>query len=502
MSDAETSMRVVIAGAGVAGAMAAAALGRSLPAARYQVTVARTRGDALALGPFGAVEAGLGAMRAFHALVGLDEAALVAAGASFSLGTAYSGWSAATYFAPFGDIGATLHGAAFHQIVARLRAAGEQLRLADYSIAAVMAQAGRFTHPAEDAATPLATFDYGYHLPQEAYAAALLAIARRHHVGFAGGTVAAAECNSEGEIAALRLDDDSRVEGDVFIDASGPAGLVMGALPGDRWQNWAQWLACDRALHAAVPASAPPAPYAHVAAHRAGWHRSIPGRVAVGQAMAFSSAFMSDAQAADVFGADGTHGPVHRFEPGRRARPWSGNCVAIGASAALLEPTAPMALDLVRSAVERLLELFPTCREMRVEAREYNRLAEAELDRTRDFAILRYKCNGRVGEPMWDAARSMAVPPEVEAKLALYESRGRVNLLDGDRFEEADFAALLDAHGVRARRYDALADAVPVAVLKDQLSRMRAAMLQAVAPLPLHGDALDRLDRLARRGAA
>jgi tryptophan halogenase len=481
-------LRIVILGEGVAGRAAAAALSRALPSGRYTLALVPTGGSDDSLGPFGPVEATLPSVREFHAGLGVEEDDLLGeAGASYALGLAFSGWSptAQTYFTPYGDIGASLETVPFHQLAERLRTEGDVIRLTNYSLAALAAQMGRFARPSDDLSSVLFTFSYGLHLPSDGYARTLAGLAPA--VPVAKSPFAATRLDPRGNIAALLLENGEVVEGDLFVDASGPAGrLIRGALA-TPFESWRTWLPCDRVAELGSVSEGAPAPYAHFEAHAAGWRRTVPFNGGVGETVLSCSEFAPDTGGIQV-------------EAGRAALPWNRNCIAIGAASAVIEPLQSASLHLVQSALSRLLKLFPAGADYAVEAAEYNRQSAEELDRLRDFTILRYKLNGRRGEAFWDAARDMSIPDTLRHKLELYESRGRVPILDGDLFEEAEWATVLDAHGVRPRRYDPRADAFALERVRSHFSAIRSAMLQAAAGLPLHGDYLAQ--RRARDPAA
>jgi tryptophan 7-halogenase len=484
-------LRVIILGEGVAGWAAAAMLAGALPSSRYCVTLVPTGRPDDSLGPFGPAEATLPPVREFHVRLGLDEEALIReAGASYALGVAHSGWSSAepTYFLPYGDVGAPLDTVAFHQLAGRIRAGGGTVRFSDFSLAAMAAQMGRFARPSDDPASVLSTYSYGLHLPREGYARVLRSLALGRGVAVAGSRFAAAELDERGDLAGLRLESGEVAAGDIFIDAAGPsAPLIEGALA-TGFESWRAWLPCDRVAEIGSAASVPPAPYSHVEAHSAGWRRAVPFQGGLAEAIVSCSDFQGDA------------GGV-RFEAGRRKLAWNRNCIALGAAAATLEPLQPAGLHRVQSALARLLRLFPGGPEYGAEAAEYNRQSAEELDRVRDLVILRYKLNGRSGEPFWDSLRAMNVPEPLARKIALYQSRGRVPLLDGDMFEEAEWATLFDTHGVRPRRYDARADAIPMERIERHFSAIRSVMLRAAAGLPMHGDYLARQKRVKESAA-
>ncbi len=482
-------MKVVILGEGVAGWAAAAMLARALPRSLYSISLVPTGRPDDSLGPFGAAEAAPPSIREFHVRLGFDEEELVRhCDAAFALGAAFSGWSSAepTFFLPFGDIGAPLATVPFHQLAGRLRAAGDEVRFGNFSVATIAAQMGRFARPSDDPSSVLSTYSYGLHLPLDLYARALRDLALARGVRLVEARFVAAELDERGDLTGLRLESGESLSGEFFIDASGPSALLGEGALASGFESWRAWLPCDRASASRSATPVPPAPYSHVEAGAAGWRRVVPYQGGVGELL------VSCSEVADSSGS--------AFESGRRNRPWIRNCVALGAAAATVDPLQPASLDLLHRALARLLRLFPASRDAGAEAAEYNRSTNEELDRLRDRLILPYKLNGRRGQPFWDQLRHAAVPDSLAHKIALYQSRGRVPLLDGDTFEEAEWAAALDALGVRPRRYDARADAIAVDRIRQHFESIRKVMLDAAATLPSHRDYLDR--RAARESAA
>ncbi|HYD36057.1 MAG TPA: tryptophan 7-halogenase [Allosphingosinicella sp.] len=482
-------MRLVILGEGVAGWAAAATLAGALPKSRYTLALVPTGAPDDSLGPFGSAEAASPSIREFHVRLGLDEDGLVRhSDVSYALGGAFSGWSSAepTFFLPFGDIGAPLGTIPFHQLAGRLRSAGDEVRFGNFSVATIAAQMGRFARPSDDPSSVLSTYSYGLHLPLDLYARTLRDLALERGVRTVESRFVAAELDEQGGLAGLRLESGERVAGDFFVDASGPSALLSEGALAAGFESWRAWLPCDRAAASRSATPVPPAPYSHIEAGAAGWRRVVPYQGGVGELLVSCS--------------NAGEAPGTAFEAGRRKRPWTRNCIAVGAAAATVEPLQSTSLDLLHRALARLLRLFPASRDAAAEAAEYNRSTNEELDRLRDRLILPYKLNGRRGEPFWDQVRYMAVPNTLARKIALYQSRGRVPLLDGDMFEEAEWAAAFDALGVRPRRYDARADALPLDRIRRHFASMRTIMLDAAARLPSHRDYLAR--RTARESAA
>ena len=166
---------VVVLGGGTAGWMTATALARS-----FGRTVRITLLESEEIGTVGVGEATIPTIHWFNELIGLDEAAFIAATkASFKLGIEFVDWTRPghRYFHPFGEYGARLPGVAFHH---RWRKAGDDgldLPLSAFSLAGRLAADNRFAKPAGDARSILSTLGYAYHFDASLYARHLRGLA-------------------------------------------------------------------------------------------------------------------------------------------------------------------------------------------------------------------------------------------------------------------------------------------------------------------------------------
>ena len=487
---------IAIAGSGLAAWLTASALAKALPQGQWAVTVVPCD-DAGAQEPFGLADAILPPPPDLHAALRLDEDCVVAAtGGAFTAGIAFAGWSApaAAWFHPFGPTGAQLGPVAFHHLLLRLRAHGRAARLANYSLAALAAQSGRFARPGDDPQTVLSTLAHGLHLEGPRLAALLRSAALDSGAATASAPLARVERDDGGAVAALVTADGARIEADLYVDASGSAARLAGEGPGSAWEDWAAWLPCDRVLSAVSHAAQAPPPCSLIEAQAAGWVRRVPLQGKTVLTAAWPGEHAGDEEIRALLERAGaTPEEPGRLRPGRRKQPWHLNVLAVGTAAAQIEPLAVTHLDLLRRDVDRLLKLLPGDREARTEAAEYNRAAALLLDNARDFALLHYRLNGRRGEPFWDACRQAPLPPSLDYKLRLYESRGRVALYDEEPLEAESWIALFDECGVQPRRYNPLADGFPIADLEAHAERVRKIMLDALARMPSHGDYLARL---------
>lgn len=479
------SRSILIVGGGSAGWMAAAAISRAFGAS-VSIRVLEDpaqREDTGVLAPF---EATLPSLNAFNASLGLDETVLMAAAnATFRLGTSFQGWTRRDhdYIHPFSEFGGAIEGTPFHHYWLKLKTTGKAPALEDFALAAVAARKGRFSRPSDDQRSVASTMSYGLHLEVAAYIAALKAIAMAKGVACVAAAFGDIDRGSAAsDIEAVITADGRRFEADLFVDATGQKGEVIGRLGSDR-VDYSPWLPCDR-LTDAPPGSGGVAPLTEARALREGWLLRAPLR--------------SGARAVRVsVGSDRAEVPEGAtvFSNGRRSATWIGNCVAIGLSAVTLEPLEASGLHLVQSGVSKLLGLFPAGPAMSASAAEYNRLMAAEADRLRDFMILHYRANARVGEPFWDRMRTMPLPEELAHKIRMFTSRGRVSLYDEETFEESSWIAVFLGQNIVPERYHPLVDRLSVDEIRSRLERMREVIGRAAETMPTHAEVLAREGR-------
>ncbi|OYQ36183.1 hypothetical protein CHU95_05170 [Niveispirillum lacus] len=466
---------ITVAGAGFVGWLAAAALARNHAGRGGSVTLVPLPGLDDSLDPFGPATALLpGGVEGLAALLGVTPADILRAGdGGFSLGTAFQGWEGpgSVSFLPFGQTGADLKGVAFHHLVWRARAAGASIRMTDYSLSTLAAQAERFALPSPDPRSVLSTLAPGGFADLRG----LTALAQRQALA-AGARLATAPLShvrrdAAGRVTALVLADDTDIPADLFIDATGARALL--AAPGNGWHDWRCWLPCDQYAVEPATADGPPPPYALHSADATGWTRRIPLRTGAWVTRLGRGA--------------------GRFTSGRRDLAWDANTVLLGASACLLDPVGGVALSLLITTIRHLLSHYPVTPGSGPEAASFNSQVAVAMDRARDFLILRFKANGRTGEAFWDAARAMDLPDPLAHKMALYESRGRIPLYDGELFDRPDWINLLDGAGIRARRCDVQANGLNDGEIMAHLERLRGVLLRAAGELPPHAQALAQL---------
>jgi hypothetical protein len=282
------------------------------------------------------------------------------------------------------------------------------------------------------------TLNYAYHLDAGKFAALLA----RHGTGRLGVTRIAARvtgviASEEGDIAALELHGREAVAGDLFLDCSGNAAMLIGRHFGIEWLDRSDVSFNDRALAVQV-STLPDSPIASQTsgtAHAAGWlwDIALPARRGIG--CVYSSRFMSDVDAervlsdyirARVPGADLQALAPRRLEfaTGYRASFWHRNCLAVGLSAGFIEPLEASAIVLVELSLRALADNFPADRAaMAIHARRFDALFRYRWERVVEFLKLHYVLSRRE-EPYWQAQRNPeTIPPKLTEQLALWRDQ-------------------------------------------------------------------------------
>lgn len=482
---------VVIVGGGTAGWMAAAALSRYFGDGRRTVTVVESD----AIGTIGVGEATIPPIRSFNALLDINENEFLReTQGTFKLGIEFVNWGRPgdRYLHPFGTHGQDLHGIPFHQLFLRERSrSGAAVgAIQEYSMCAAAAAAGAFARPGAQANAPLSEIAYAFHFDAGLYAAYLRRIAERQGVHRREGRIVQVERDGEsGDVAALVLEDGSRLSGDLYVDCSGFRALLIEETLGAGFEDWSHWLPMDRALAMPTRNTGPLDPYTRATAHGAGWQWRIPLQHRTGNGHVFASGFMGRDEAEQILRANVEGEPTGeprelRFITGMRRDAWVGNVVAIGLSAGFIEPLESTAIHLVQNGIQRLFALFPEKRIDPLERDEYNRGMRAIYEDVRDFVILHYKATQRDDTPFWRHVRDMAVPESLVRRMELWRLHGRVFRENAELFTLPSWVAVMLGQNLWPERHDPIADTLDPGKVAAAMAQMRESYRAVAARLP------------------
>jgi len=495
-------IRVLIVGGGTAGWMTAAGLSRLLPPKAIDIELV----ESAEIGTVGVGEATVPHIRFFNQKLGFDEAQFMAqTQATFKLGIEFCNWGRIgdRYIHPFGVFGEDTHGTQFHHLWVRAKQAGLGGSLHDFSVPIIAAQQNRFAPPLEDQTSDLSTYSYAYQFDAGLYSKVLRQCAEGRGVRRTEGKVIDLEQDpNDGHIRSVRLESGQRLSADLFVDCSGFRALLISKVGGQEYQQWSDWLLCDRAWAAPCASQHELSPYTRSTALEAGWCWRIPLQHRIGNGHVYSSDFIDDDRALqrllEQMESEPTTEPRQlRFTTGKRRLQWSKNVVAIGLSSGFLEPLESTSIHLIQLAIGYLIDLFPSAGNDPKLAAEFNRTMGLEYERIRDFLILHYHATQRNDGEFWNYCRNMQIPDSLAYRMALFEHRGLVAQSRQGMFLDASWLAVYFGQNLIPKHYDPMADGLPTAQLRQQLAALQQRYQQRAAQLPLHQQYLDQIGAAA-----
>lgn len=482
--------RIVIAGGGTAGWMAAAALSRLVG---RKLSVALVESEEI--GIVGVGEATIPTLLTINRLLNIPEPEFIRETyGTFKLGIRFENWlkEGHSYIHSFGDTGKGCWAGGFQHFWLRGRKENIASDYGDYCPELKAAEQGRFGLVSGQ------SINYAYHLDATRYGQYLRKMAEASGTVRIEGKITDVEISeSDGNISALRLDSGQRVEGDLFIDCTGfRALLIEGALKAG-FDDWSHWLPCDRALAVQSELQGDPPPFTRAIAHDAGWRWRIPLQHRAGNGLVYSSAFLNDDGAHDrllsaIAEPTITDPRPIRFTTGQRKKYWHKNCVALGLSSGFIEPLESTSIHFIQNGIMWLLLMFPDKVIDTNSVDEYNHKLRAEAERIRDFIVLHYTVNERYGDPFWDELRNMALPTSLQHRIDMFGETARVFKPQEDVFSENSWVQVLLGQGVMPERYHNIADALSREQLQQFLGQAKAQTEQLVASLPNHGEFVRR----------
>jgi tryptophan halogenase len=177
-----------------------------------------------------------------------------------------------------------------------------------------------------------------------------------------------------------------------------------------------------------------------------------------------------------------------KFTTGRRKQLWNRNVVCMGLASGFIEPLESTAIHLIQVTIQRLILLFPHNGDVEARRLQFNRSAAAEYEYIRDFIILHYYANNRVGEPFWDACRNMSIPDSLAHKIELFRETAGIFCASEDLFQLSSWLQVMWGQGVRPRATHPFVEAIAPHDRAGYLRDLRQLFAQAAQTLPSQAD--------------
>jgi tryptophan halogenase len=475
--------RIVIAGGGTAGWMAAAALGKTL-GKFADITLVESD----AIGTIGVGESTIPPIRTFNNLLGIDEAEFMReTQATFKLGIEFDNWGEVgdRYFHSFGITGKDHWSAGFQHFWLNGLDRGHHRPYADYCLELVAALARKFAHLPGDG------LNYAYQLDSTLYARYLRRLAERDGVTRQEGKIASVQTDQGVRIRSLTLENGLVIHGDLFLDCTGFRALLIGEALGEPFDDWSHWLPCDRAIAIQTESVEPAVPYTRAIAHECGWRWRIPLQQRTGNGIVYCSAYLEDDAALerllrDIEGEPKTKPNQLRFRAGVRTRQWVGNCIAVGLSGGFMEPLESTSIHLIQRAVLRLIRMLPAAVISERDVAEFNDQQMQDTLQIRDFIILHYKATQRQDSDFWRMVGAMSVPNSLTQKIELFRETARVFRRNDELFQENSWVQVMMGQRIMPSAHHPIAAKLTNEELSGLLAMIREGIERTVASLPDH----------------
>lgn len=277
-------------------------------------------------------------------------------------------------------------------------------------------------------------FNYAYHMDAEKFAGYLSELGKSRGITHILDEVVDVRAGSPGRIDVVVLGNGSQVAADYFLDCTGFARVLISKLPGFEFIPLSDWLICDRAVALQVPHGEGGAkaisPFTQATAMSAGWVWDIGLRNRRGTGYVYSSRHISDDDAERELRSK--EGPACdeltarrlKFEVGRLAEPWVGNCVAIGLSGGFIEPMESTGIYLIEYAARTFCELLPLFGEGALLRERFNQLLADRYDEVLNFINIHYVLSDRRDTSFWrDATDPARITSSNRDKLELWKQK-------------------------------------------------------------------------------
>jgi tryptophan halogenase len=480
----KTITKVVIAGGGTAGWMAAASLSKLIG---KNLDISLIESDEIPT--VGVGEATIPSLLILHQLLQIKEQEFVAAvHGTFKLGISFENWRDINenYIHSFGFTGKDCWAAGFQHFWLKGRQEGISQDFGQYCAELVAAKHNKF------AVLPNLALNYAYHIDAGLYAGFLRRIADEHGVKRIEGKIVEVGTNEQtGYIEHVKLNSGQVIEGDLFIDCTGFRGLLIEQTLHTGYDDWSHWLPCDSAVAVQTKSVGLPIPYTRAIARDAGWQWRIPLQSRVGNGLVFCSRYLSDDEAIqtildNVEGETITEPRVIKFRTGQRRKHWNKNCVAMGLASGFIEPLESTSIHLIQRAITRLMQMFPYAGIREPEVNEFNTQMDFEIQNIRDFIVLHYHVTKREDTRFWRHCKNMNIPETLQHRIDLFKQTGRVFKVPNELFGENSWIQVMLGQGLMPEQYHPIVDEMTDAELRQFLHGAETSVKKLVSKLPQH----------------
>lgn len=398
--------KIIIVGGGTAGWMAA-----NLMVARWGKSSADIcLLESPQIGIIGVGEGSTPQLKGFMDSLGIEEAEwMPECNATYKAGISFRNWSVipgfTSYFHPFpaqpDDYTAP---GFFHNSFVRRKGIDveghpDHFFLASYLAKQKLAPVASENFPFE--------INYGYHFDSTLLGKFLGRKAVSRGVIHREATVNQVNLNAQGEIASVTTEAGEIIAGDIFIDCSGFAGLLIQKTLKVPFKSFGENLFNTSAVVMPTPIGEHIESQTVSSALKYGWAWAIPLTSRIGNGYVYSSHFCTKDQAETELRAhlgllDSDVAARHlQMNVGRVEQHWAKNCVAVGLAQGFIEPLEATALHLVQETVQGFIDCYEAGQFTDQKRDEFNASINKRFEAVRDYIVCHYRVNSRKDTDYW-----------------------------------------------------------------------------------------------------
>ena len=420
--------RIIVVGGGSAGWMTALILARSLSEQAVEITVV----ESPAVGIIGVGEGSTPWLRGFFDSLDIEESEwMPACHATYKCGITFDGWSTKPgferYFHPFASMLDNLTMTQFvHNADARVNGANVHAHPDRFFIASRLAAHHLAPKPAENF-----PFDvwHGYHFDSVLLGQFLQKKALGRGVRHLSAHVTQANLDERGFIASLVIRDGPAIGGDLFVDCTGFAGLLISQALKTPFISFQENLFNDAAIAMPAPIAGAVPSQTISTAMKHGWAWKIPLTHRFGNGYVYSTQFCTPDEAErelrehlGLLDSD-TRARHLKMKIGRVAKHWNKNCLAVGLSQGFIEPLEATALLFIQQTATVFADYLDRGDLSEAAQDSFNTQVNAHFEGTRDYIVTHYKTNSRTDTEYWRAnAANLRLSEPLKQLLSLWMS--------------------------------------------------------------------------------
>lgn len=434
---------IIVLGGGTAGWVTGAILSKDMVKHGYSLTVV----DTAEIPTIGVGEASIPTIYDLLSYLDIPDSDLIKhCAATFKYGIEFENWSkpGEKYMHGFGNMGHNFVEEEFFKVWSSSAHYFSNHDLGPFVPTAVAAYADKFSRGAKPPTQnthlfyPLSEISYALHFDASLLAKRLRVKALENGATHLSKHIVDVKCDEHG-ISALLTADGQELTADLYIDCSGMSGALLQKALKVEFENWEEFLPCNKAIALQTKRDTPAKLYTRSVAHKAGWRWEIQLQNRTGNGIVYSDAFMSDEEALaylmkEIKGEAITTPRTISFKTGRVNTPWLKNTVAIGLSAGFLEPLESTSIHLICAYAQRIQKAINKDTLDDQEKQNFNKAWVKETNEIRDFLMMHYLVNQRHSDPFWNARREGKKPESLKIALNQLKHEGWLSLSESALF--------------------------------------------------------------------